>query len=451
MRRFALIIFCVWCTAALLGTAVGTNHAARADNVRTVAVGGGRAAPPAAPSSVRVTGVGASWVSLRWRPVPGARSYQVLRNGTLAATTRQHHLRIGGLPHATYATWRVRSISGSGALSSRSLPTPVTTRVPTRCTLHVAASGSNTHDGTAEHPLRTIAAALARAGAGDAICLSGAFTEDVTMHAGGTRRLPLVLRSEPGTMATVRGRMWIADDADDVVVQGLRINGRNLDGGELPSPTIEGDRVRLIANDITNNRHHICVIVGSIRGYGIARDLVMDGNRIHDCGRRPGNNHQHGVYIEQAYNTRIVNNVIAANADRGIQLYPSAQDSVIARNVIVGNGEGLIFSGAEGYASSGNRVTHNVVTHSRTRFNIEYWWPDGNPIGTGNIADNNCVWGGAWGNLALPEVGYSQRNNVTADPVYRNRSTGDFRPTSHSGCRHLLLGTALPLLTVNPS
>lgn len=448
MRRFALCIISVWCTVALLSTTVGTSQPARADHARSVTGGGGRAASINAPSSVRVSGVGSTWVALRWRAVSGARRYEVMRGGRVTATTSSTRVRITGLPRATYATWRVRAIDASGRPSARSLPAPVSTRAATTCSIHVSPYGSNANDGSLHHPYRTIAWALSKSAAGDAICLSGRFNEDVTLHAGGTRTMPLVIRNTPGATATVRGRMWIADDANDVVVQGLRIDGRNLDNGELPSPTIEGDRVRLIGNDISNNRHHICVIVGSIRGYGVAYDLVMDGNRIHDCGRRPGNNHHHGVYIEHAYNTRIVNNVIAFSADRGIQLYPSAHGSIITRNVIVGNGEGLIFSGAEGYASSDNRVTHNVVTHSRTRFNIEYWWPEGNPVGTGNVANNNCVWAGSWGNLALPAVGYTQRDNVTADPVFRNRSVGDFRPTSSSGCRDLLLGVALPLLHV---
>ncbi len=451
MRRFALLLICGWLALACAISISGRDVTARALSQPAVS-GGGAAAGRSTmrpPTNLRVAGVGATWVTLRWQGSPNASAYQLLRDGHRIARVSSTHVRIRNLTPATFSIWKVASVSASGAVSGASIAAPITTRARSTCTMYVASrTGDNANDGSEHAPLRTVTAAVNRAGAGDSICLTGTFVEDLTIRSGGTRSAPLVLRSAPGTRATVRGRMWISDTANDVVVQGLKIDGRNLDGGELPSPTIEGDRVRLIGNDITNHRHHICVILGSIRGYGTARKVVLDGNRIHDCGRRPGNNHQHGVYIENATATRIVNNVIADNADRGIQLYPNAHTTLIMRNVIVGNGEGVIFSGAEGYASSSNQLSYNVITHSRTRFNIEYWWPEGNPIGTGNLASHNCVWGGAWGNIALPAIGYVQRDNVTQDPQYRDRAHGDFRPTVPSMCTGLLQGSALPLLSV---
>lgn len=296
--------------------------------------------------------------------------------------------------------------------------------------------------------MRTLARLIALVGPGDVACISGSYREDMTISSGGTRTRPLTVRSTPGHRARVRGRMWISNSANDVVIQDLNIDGRNLDGGELPSPTVEGDRVRFIHNDITNHRHHICMILGSIHGFGVARNVVIDGNRFHDCGRRPANNHHHSLYLENATGTRIVNNVMWASADRGIQLYPNGDRSFISHNVMVGNGVGIIFSGNEGYASSRNRVVDNVITHARLRYNIEYWWPDHNPIGSGNTAARNCVFGGAWGNIIDPQVGFTSNNNITANPRYRNRRRGDFRPKTSSGCRDLLLGVARPLTPI---
>jgi parallel beta-helix repeat protein len=447
MRRLFTIL-----SVLAFGTMIAASGGATAPAGDSQVAGGGdgRAAAPPVPTMLAVTHVRASAVSLRWRGVPGASAYEVLRNGRVAARVTSPRVRITGLTPATWSVWRVRSIGAGSARSAASDPAPVTTRAPTSCTLHVVSrTGSDLNNGSAAAPLRTVSAALNLAGPGDVVCLRGRFTEDTTFRRSGSRAAPLVIRSAPGTMATVRGRMWISDSANDVVVQGLRIDGTNRDGGELPSPTIQGDRVRLLANDITNHRHHICLILGSIRGYGVARNVIVDGNRIHNCGRRPGDNHLHGVYVESARGTRIVNNVIYANADRGIQLYPNAQDTLITRNVITGNGQGVIFSGAEGYASSGNRVVRNVITHARKRFNIEYWWPEGNPVGRRNVALRNCVWQGAWGNIALPAVGFAERGNITVNPAFRNRARGDFRSTQSSGCRDLLIEGALPLRRVS--
>ena len=122
--------------------------------------------------------------------------------------------------------------------------------------------------------------------------------------------------------------------------------------------------------------------------------------RIHDCGLLPANNHEHGIYLSYAESTQILDNVIFDNADRGIQLYPDAQHTVVRGNVIDGNGEGIIFSGVGGTASSDNVVENNVITNSRIRHDVESWYPD--VVGTGNVVRNNCVHGGAEGSIAAP-------------------------------------------------
>ncbi|MBC7644694.1 MAG: right-handed parallel beta-helix repeat-containing protein [Thermoleophilia bacterium] len=406
------------------------------------------ATTPSTPTSLRGRALTATSVTVSWHSAADATRYAIIVDGHERETTDARSVRITSLKPASTHDINVQAIDASGHRSSRSVFLPVTTRAGTSCTLYAASSGgTNSGDGSRVHPVSTATRLVELAGAGDVACLSGSFVEDLTIRHGGTRDAPLTLRSTPGlSRATIRGRMWVTDNANNVVIAGLNIDGTNLDGGELPSPTIEGDRVRLLDNDITNHRHHICVILGSIHGFGAARSAVLDGNRIHDCGRRPGNNHHHGVYLENAIGTRITNNVIADSADRGIQLYPSSQNALIARNVLFRNGEGVIFSGNEGYASNGNRVVDNVITWARTRYNIEYWWPEGNPVGQRNLAARNCVWHGAWGNIAEVEPGlprgFETRSNLTADPLFRAPTSGDYRPRSGSPCSGQFSGLA---------
>ena len=234
-----------------------------------------------------------------------------------------------------------------------------------------------------------------------------------------------------------------------MVVSDLALDGRNA--GNLPSPTVDADRVTFTRDDVTDGHTSICFSIGSL-GWGTAHDVVLDGNRIHDCGRLPygSTNHDHGIYVESARGTVITNNVIYDNADRGIQLYPDAQGSTIANNVIDGNGEGIIFSGDSGLASSNNVVQRNVISNSRVRYNVESWWPTGNPVGTGNLASDNCLWNGTQGNVA-DQVGFTASNNRIANPGYADRSAGNFALASGSAVRRLRPGRRQPGAVAAPA
>src|SRR5918992_187054 len=67
-----------------------------------------------------------------------------------------------------------------------------------------------------------------------------------------------------------------------------------------------------------------------------------------------------------------------------------AERSLVRGNIIDGNGTGITFSGDEDSASSDNVVEHNVIANSRTRWNVESFFPS--TVGSGNLAAGNCVW-----------------------------------------------------------
>ena len=244
------------------------------------------------------------------------------------------------------------------------------------------------------------------------------------------------------------GRLYVPDTANDAVFADLNLDGTNA--SNLPSPMVAGDRITFTGNDVTDNHTSICFGLGSA-GWGTAVDVVIDGNRIHDCGRLPATNHDHGIYVEATRNAVITNNYIYDNADRGIQLYPDAQGTRIANNVIDGNGEGILFSGESGLASSNNLVTRNIVSNANVRYNVESWWPIGNPIGTGNVASDNCIWNGAQGNVAA-QVGFTAVGSKVVNPLYIDRAAKDFELQSGSPCAgYGPAGTATPTPPVIPT
>jgi len=65
-------------------------------------------------------------------------------------------------------------------------------------------------------------------------------------------------------------------------------------------------------------------------------------------------------------------------ADRGVQLFPDAQKTYVAGNVIDGNGQGVVFS----RVSSNNVVENNLISNPVVRYNIE----DFELTGRGNVA-----------------------------------------------------------------
>ena len=415
------------------------------------------AASLSAPGAPRATRITSRTATVRWNPAAGATSYEVLRGAVVVA-------RVGPgvrsftdttLAPARWYAYRIAARSSAGV--RRTDIVPVVTTAAGACTHWVSSSGNDRGDGSSGDPWRTVSRLTRAWQPGWVGCLRGSFTEDVSIRSGGTAAAPVTLRSEPGSRALLTGRLWIADGADHVVVSGLSLDGRALAGvtaGDLPSPTVNGDHAVFLGNDVYNQRTRICFDIGSIRGWGTATGTVLARNRVHDCGERlasgDGNNHHHGIYVESGRATRIVQNVVYGNADRGIQLYPDAQGTWMLGNVIDGNGEGIIFSGAEGYASSGNRAIGNVVTNSRTRYDVEYWWQDPRRVGTGNVVARNCVGGGREGAIDLPAVGYAVGSNVLARPSFVDRLAGDLRPRAGSACRALLTAPGLPLAPFRP-
>lgn len=307
-------------------------------------------------------------------------------------------------------------------------------RPPPVCTRFASPNGYDGRRGTLAAPLRTVAALVAALGPGQKGCLlSGVFQEDVTFRRGGQPGRSITLRAAPGDHPVLRGRMVILDSANDVVVQGLVLDGRN--NQRLPSPTIFGDRIQFLGNDVTNQHTAICFGLGSDR-YGMSQDVVIAGNRIHDCGRLPPSNRDHGIYVSYARNVVIRGNLIYGNADRGIQLFPNARNTLIEGNIIDGNGEGILFSGDESHVSSDNVLRYNIISNSTLRYNVESYWPG--VVGSGNTVAGNCLWNGAKGNVEPSPKGFTLGENVEVDPGFVDRAARNFALQPGSKCAALL-------------
>jgi hypothetical protein len=320
------------------------------------------------------------------------------------------------------------------------------------CTKVAATNGSDSGNGSDAAPFRTLKALSDSLSPGETGCLrAGTYEAAETYIAkGGAAGAPVTLRSYPGERAKILGRIIVRDSANWLIVEGLDLDGSasprcdsGSDCNRLPSPTVHGDDVVFQDNDVTNQHQAICFNVGGSQGRAVR--MTIRANRIHNCGVLPAQNHDHGIYVVAADETQILDNVIYDNADRGVQLYPDAQRTIIRGNVIDGNGVGVIFSGDGGKASHNNLVENNLITNSNIRNNVESWYPSGNPIGQGNIARHNCIKGGVRddgdGGIGS-ETGFDAYDNLLVDPQYVDRAAKDFRLREGSPCAGVLSGQA---------
>lgn len=309
------------------------------------------------------------------------------------------------------------------------------------CDLVASPQGSDSASGSETDPLRSAGKLVSSLQSGQAGCLRGGTYDGENPSSGPDaglwfHRPDVTLRSYPGERATIIGRVAVAKGANGVSVEGLTLNGSNPD--RAASPFIGADDVSFIGNEVTNDHTGICFLLTGQGGqsYRVSNTLIAD-NRIHDCGTLPANNHEHGIYIQRTEGAVIRDNVIYDNADRGIQLYPDAQNTLISGNVIDGNGSGVIISGDLGTASNGTLVIHNVIANSKLRYNVEENYPEGNPIGHDNVVRENCIggsrpsYGGVGGSGLMPDAeGFAATGNVFATASYTDREAGIVDPGS---------------------
>jgi hypothetical protein len=304
---------------------------------------------------------------------------------------------------AALATVLVLSAPGAGAADSG-------------CDVFAAPAergGDNSNSGqSVDTPVRTIRRLLAimPRGRGESdrgvACVRGG-TYDFSKSLGvSLEKRWTVVRPYDGEAATLVGRFRIGVRARHALVEGLTLNGRRKIGRDLPSLLIYGDESVVRDNRITNDHTAICVHVDDYYG-DRTRGVTIADNEIYGCGAIQHLNHDHGIYLAAADGTRVLGNYIHDNQDRGIQLWPDADGSLIQDNVVDHNGQGISIGGKNrkrrDLSSDNNLVRDNVVVRSHAN----YADPDGsgpiqsnthgwnlefvrNRAGRGNVIEENC-------------------------------------------------------------
>ncbi len=311
------------------------------------------------------------------------------------------------------------------------------------CTRVAAPGGSDGAAGSAGAPYATFGKLVHTLAPGQTGCLrSGTYRENVEVNANGAPGAPITIQSYPGERATFLGRLTTDRTSSYLTFQNITFDGSAAPsdgGGSLkPSPTVHGESIAFIDNEVTNRHTAICFAVGSEQ-YGRAPNVVIRRNKIHDCGRLPPTNHEHGIYLHSPCCAQVTDNWVYDNADTGIQMFPDADGNYIARNIVYGNGDNMSFGGDSkdgGCASSDNNlVERNVMSHPRVKENVGSWSGCGKH-GTGNVLRENCIWPPTF---QAEGEGFTLVNNFYVEPAYVNAAAKDFRIVPGTPCAPLVV------------
>jgi nitrous oxidase accessory protein NosD len=309
------------------------------------------------------------------------------------------------------------------------------------CDRFAATSGSDGGSGSRSSPYRTPQKLIDSLAPGQTGCFRAGtyrFSElDVT-------KANITLAPRGSEAVTLRGSIKVKPSGHDSTIRGMKLDGR---GGASPiGPRIYADRVVLRDNRITNRHTSICVQIGRYYSDPAPRGVVIERNRIHDCGALPSTNKDHGIYVSEAKNTVIRDNWIYDNADRGVQLYPDAQRTRVVGNVVFHNGDGIVVNGAGSSVPNHNVVKGNIIAKSYRGYNV-YSGTTG-PVGRHNALRKNCVWAGKGGSpyqehggVMKPARNYRARRNVIAKPRFARAKAGNFRLRGGGRCVARYKGT----------
>lgn len=243
--------------------------------------------------------------------------------------------------------------------------------------IHVAVNGNDSADGTAKAPMKTIAAALKKARAGDHVVVgAGAYYEALRIRAKGTADKPIVLRAAPGVRPRIElppgeGARKPEDSGFGAYhttvirlkkVEHFQIHGFEIVGAlgredewltEYNSATgIQGPVGPgvIISENYIHNNAHCGIKLEATKPYLVVGNVIYNNgaSRVHDHGT-----YHHGdgsVYL---------GNVFFANSAFAFHFYgTNGKHNIIRGNIIVENAIGVMMDGPE------NLIVNNVIAQN---------------------------------------------------------------------------------------
>lgn len=324
---------------------------------------------------------------------------------------------------------------------------------PVSTNSYVSTSGSDSNDGSPQHPWATITYAGSLAKPGTTIHVApGTYVEAVVTwsNGGAASRIAYVSDTPGGAMIKAPGHDGFAwkntGNYSDIIgfeISGTRCGGIGLGGSYQTA--------------VSNNVHNTAAGCNtSDGGSGINDyDYTTQGNDIlknyvHDVGiteqacGQARHNYIQGIYQANA-GGHIDQNVSANNCGFGIHLWHAATHATITNNTVVGNKAGGILVGS-GDAPCSTKGCPGGNDYTVVRNNIVAL--NGNPVSGGwglgetaqdpglngphNVFSNNLSFQNASGDFFLPKAKPCHECIVNLDPKFVSLASGDYRLKSES-------------------
>jgi parallel beta-helix repeat protein len=200
-------------------------------------------------------------------------------------------------------------------------------------------------------------------------------------------------------------------------------------------PAAENVQIAIYKSNVEINH---CEIRKSLAHAGIylqnAYNARIIGNYIHDNGNFGNAStayQDHGIYFGSGSGL-IANNIIEHNWSFGVHLYPSASNVIVQQNTIIRNVQSGVIIDNCAPAGCSPQPTNNQVVNNIIAFNKVHAFQSSIRLtgAAGNVIKNNLFWGNEAGDIPTDErltrgLTFVNQNNNIADP--RFIGTSDYR------------------------
>ncbi|MDB5097901.1 MAG: hypothetical protein JWM80_2322 [Cyanobacteria bacterium RYN_339] len=320
--------------------------------------------------------------------------------------------------------------------TSTPTPAPVATPTPAPAggaALYVAPSGADTNPGTQAAPLRTLAAAAAKATPGTTVHLgAGTYYEQLTSKTAGAAGQEIVFAGDPGAVIDGSQFTWVRGSNQN---QGLvqlnhpytRVKGLKVVNSKNSGVVLNADHLAVEGCEIAQvDRHGISTNTGRQTNWPglvgtMIKDATLAGNNVHHCTLLGNGSGQAISLIADGF--LVTGNDVHDNQDIGIDVWLGAANGQILGNTCHANllSSGIYLDGVSNVRIAGNRVYGNKtgigISSEDVHYKTQHVWVVDNLVY--DQAQSGCF---VWDNTAAPGFAGCQDVQFIHNTVVANKT-----------------------------